>query len=92
MCRGVRYIEVRFAPQLFVTTQLGVREIVRRATGLSAGAKAHNATRGVKSGEDVPFHFDHPVRDAALQGLFLISQTSFGSWNMRQRMNFGAAS
>lgn len=55
---GVRYIEVRFAPQLHVTAETGVRDVVRAvAAGLAAGAKAHNASKAVKSGEDVPFHF-----------------------------------
>lgn len=55
---GVRYIEVRFAPQLHVTPETGVRDIVRAvAAGLAAGAKAHNNSKAVKSGEDVPFHF-----------------------------------
>jgi adenosine deaminase len=55
---GVRYIEVRFAPQLHVTSEIGVRDVVRAvAAGLAAGAKAHNATKAVKSGEDVPFHY-----------------------------------
>jgi len=55
---GVRYIEVRFAPQLHVTPSTGVRDVVRAvAAGLAAGAKAHNSSKAVKSGEDVPFHF-----------------------------------
>jgi len=55
---GVRYIEVRFAPQLHVTSSTGVRDVVRAvAAGLAAGAKAHNNSKAVKSGEDVPFHF-----------------------------------
>lgn len=55
---GVRYIEVRFAPQLHVTAQTGVRDVVRAvAAGLAAGAKAHNSSKAVKAGEDVPFHF-----------------------------------
>jgi adenosine deaminase len=55
---GVRYIEVRFAPQLHVTGENAVRDIVRAvAAGLAAGAKAHNASKAVKSGEDIPFHF-----------------------------------
>ena len=55
---GVRYIEVRFAPQLHVSADVGVREVVRAvAAGLAAGAKAHNSSKAVKSGEDVPFHF-----------------------------------
>ncbi|MDE2491263.1 MAG: adenosine deaminase family protein [Elusimicrobia bacterium] len=55
---GVRYIEVRFAPQLHVTPTVGVREIVRAVNaGLAAGAKAHDASKAVKSGADVPFHY-----------------------------------
>ena len=55
---GVRYIEVRFAPQLHVTASAGVRDVVRAvAAGLAAGAKAHNQSKAVKSGEDVPFHY-----------------------------------
>lgn len=55
---GVRYIEVRFAPQLHVTSTIGVRDVVRAVNkGLAAGAKAHNASRAVKSGEDLPFHY-----------------------------------
>ncbi len=55
---GVRYIEVRFAPQLHVTATTGVRDVVRAvAAGLAAGAKAHNNSKTVKSGEDVPFRY-----------------------------------
>ena len=55
---GVRYIEVRFAPQLHVTAGTNVRDVVRAvAAGLAAGAQAHNNSKAVKSGEDVPFHF-----------------------------------
>ncbi|HAH07908.1 MAG TPA: adenosine deaminase family protein [Elusimicrobia bacterium] len=55
---GVRYIEVRFAPQLHVTPATSVRDVVRAvAQGLSAGAKAHNATRSVRIGKDIPFRF-----------------------------------
>ncbi len=55
---GVRYIEVRFAPQLHVTATTGVRDVVRAvAAGLAAGAKAHNAKKAVKNGDDLPFHY-----------------------------------
>src|SRR5581483_9899566 len=48
---GVRYIEVRFAPQLNVTPGTSVRDVVTAvARGLEAGAKAHNATKAVRSG------------------------------------------
>jgi len=55
---GVRYIEVRFAPQLHVTPTAGVRDVVLAvARGLAEGAKAHNSSRAVKAGEDIPFHY-----------------------------------
>ena len=58
VAEGVRYIEVRFAPQLHVTATVGVRDVVRAVSaGLAAGAKAHNNSKAVKSGEDLPFHF-----------------------------------
>ncbi|MEK9146507.1 MAG: adenosine deaminase family protein, partial [Elusimicrobiota bacterium] len=42
---GVRYIEVRFAPQLHVSGKLSTTEVVRAvAKGLEAGAKAHNSS------------------------------------------------
>ncbi|MBI4422587.1 MAG: adenosine deaminase family protein [Elusimicrobia bacterium] len=58
LAEGVRYIEVRFAPQLNVTRDMSVRDVVRAvAAGLAAGAKAHNASKAVRSGADVPFHY-----------------------------------
>jgi adenosine deaminase len=58
VAEGVRYIEVRFAPQLHVTPTTSVRDVVRAvAAGLAAGAKAHNNSKAVKSGTDLPFHF-----------------------------------
>ncbi|MCX5787826.1 MAG: adenosine deaminase family protein [Elusimicrobia bacterium] len=55
---GVRYIEVRFAPQLHVSPKGGVRDVVAAVVrGMQAGAKAHNSSKAVRSGADVPFHF-----------------------------------
>ncbi|MFA5162428.1 MAG: adenosine deaminase family protein [Elusimicrobiales bacterium] len=55
---GVRYMEVRFAPQLHTAMELPVAEAVRAvARGLGAAAKAHNNSEAVKSGGDLPFHF-----------------------------------
>ncbi|MFA6029694.1 MAG: adenosine deaminase family protein [Elusimicrobiota bacterium] len=57
IAEGVRYIEVRFAPQLHVTPSTNVRDVVRAvAEGLEAAAKAHNNSKAVRSGEDLPFH------------------------------------
>ena len=58
IAEGVRYIEVRFAPQLHVTMTTTVRDIVTAVNkGLAAGAKAHNSSKKVRSGADVPFHY-----------------------------------
>ena len=55
---GVRYIEVRFAPQLHVCDRMTSTDAVRAvAQGLWAGAKAHNRRPEVRKGEDLPFHY-----------------------------------
>ena len=55
---GVRYIEVRFAPQLHVRSGMPATDAVRAvAKGLWAGAKAHNRRDAVRRGEDLPFHY-----------------------------------
>jgi len=58
IAEGVRYIEVRFAPQLHTTKELPVIDVIKAVVrGLEAGEKAHNSSEAVKKGEDVPFHF-----------------------------------
>ena len=58
LAEGVRYIEVRFAPQLHVTPTTTVRDVVAAVNkGLEAGAKTHNVSPKVRSGEDLPFHY-----------------------------------
>jgi adenosine deaminase len=58
IAEGVRYIEVRFAPQLHVGAKLSTADAVRAvARGLEAAAKAHNRSRAVREGKDLPFHF-----------------------------------
>lgn len=55
---GVRYIEVRFAPQLHVRDEMQMKDVVRAvADGLARGAKAHNSSTTVQKGEDLPFEF-----------------------------------
>ena len=56
VAEGVRYIEVRFAPQLHVTPTSTTSDVMRAvAKGLEAGAAAHNATKAVREGRDIPF-------------------------------------
>mgnify|MGYP001588092105 CR=1 FL=1 len=58
IAEGVRYIEVRFAPQLHTSADLSTSEVIRAVNrGLERAAKAHNRTADVKSGEDLPFHY-----------------------------------
>lgn len=57
IAEGVRYIEVRFAPQLQTSDKLSTADVIRSVVkGLEAAKREHNRTRAVRSGEDVPFH------------------------------------
>lgn len=58
IAEGVRYIEVRFAPQQHCSKNLQPEDAVRAAVaGLERAAKEHNNSKTVKSGKDVEFHF-----------------------------------
>ncbi|MFA6316552.1 MAG: adenosine deaminase family protein [Elusimicrobiota bacterium] len=58
MAENVRYVEVRFAPQLHVSETLSGAETVRAVDrGLAAAAKKHNSSPAVRSGKDLPFHY-----------------------------------
>lgn len=56
IAEGVRYVELRFAPQLLVHDELGMNEAVAAvAKGLSAAARQHNTSARVQEGKDLPF-------------------------------------
>ncbi len=58
LAEGVRYIEVRYAPQLHINDRLTMEEVVRSVCrGLERAQKRHNQTKAVRTGDDVPFHF-----------------------------------
>src|SRR5271170_2444943 len=58
LAEGVRYIEVRFAPQLHVNDRLNMEEVVSAVCrGLERARQSHNQSRAVVSGADVPFHY-----------------------------------
>jgi len=58
LAEGVRYIEVRFAPQLHVHDRLTMEQVLRAVSrGLERAQRAHNRSAAVRTGEDVPFHF-----------------------------------
>jgi len=68
LAEGVRYIEVRFAPQLHVHDELGLVEVVAAVQrGLERAARRFNARPEVRNGEDLPFEF----------GLILCAMRSF---------------
>src|SRR4029453_1115826 len=53
---GVRYVEIRFAPQLHVRPGLEVADVVRAVDrGLRRAAAAFNARPGVVEGSEPPF-------------------------------------
>jgi len=83
---GVRYVEVRFAPQLHVRPGLEVPAVVRAVDrGLRRAAAAFNARPEVKAGQEPPFaagillcamrfftpEFSHGFRDQKKWLLFL---------------------
>jgi adenosine deaminase len=58
LAEHVRYLEVRFAPQLHTSKGLSHRQILEAVTrGLRSAQEAHNRTDAVMKGEDLPFHF-----------------------------------
>ena len=58
LAEGVRYIEVRFAPQLHVHDKLSLEQVIRAVSrGLTRAQAAHNRSAAVRRGDDVPFHF-----------------------------------
>ncbi len=58
IAEGVRYLEVRFAPQLHANENLTAQEAVRAVVrGLERAKKEHNTSPAVKKGEDLEFYF-----------------------------------
>ena len=58
VAEGVRYMEVRFAPQLHANDQLTAEEAIRAVVrGLEKAKQEHNTSAAVKKGTDLEFHF-----------------------------------
>jgi adenosine deaminase len=58
LAEGVRYIEVRFAPQLHVHDKLTLEQVLGAVSrGLERARRFHNSSLAVRRGDDVPFHF-----------------------------------
>ncbi len=58
IAENVRYIEVRYAPQLHVRPGFTVQEVIESVNrGLERAQKEHNVSVAVKQGGDIPFHY-----------------------------------
>lgn len=58
IAENVRYIEVRYAPQLHVRPGFTVEEVIECVNrGLERAQKEHNASAAVRQGGDIPFHY-----------------------------------
>ncbi|MDF3131242.1 adenosine deaminase family protein [Kiritimatiellaeota bacterium B1221] len=58
LAENVRYLEVRFAPQLHTSQGLSLAQILRAVSrGLQSAQDQHNSSAEVQNGEDLPFHF-----------------------------------
>jgi adenosine deaminase len=58
IAEGVRYIEVRFAPQLHISDALSGKDVMRAVCeGLGRAKKEPNRSESVVSGGDLPFEF-----------------------------------
>ena len=58
LAEGVRYIEVRYAPQLHIHDRLTLAETVRAVDrGFRRAQRRHNQSPAVRQERDVPFHF-----------------------------------
>ena len=57
IAENVRYLEVRFAPQLHIRHDFPAEKVVSAVhRGLARAASEHNSSAAVKSGGDLPFH------------------------------------
>jgi len=58
LAEGVRYIEVRFAPQLHQHKHLGITNVLMAVNrGLQEAKEEHNQSETVISGQDIPFEY-----------------------------------
>ena len=58
IAENVRYIEVRYAPQLHIRPGFTMEEVVESVNrGLERAQKEHNGSAAVRQGGDIPFHY-----------------------------------
>ncbi len=58
LAEGVRYLEVRFAPQLHAVKHMSVEQVLAAVCrGMDRAKRRHNEHPAVRSGEDIPFDY-----------------------------------
>ena len=58
IAENVRYVEVRYAPQLHIRPGFTMNEVVESVNrGLERAQKEHNGSAAVQHGGDIPFHY-----------------------------------
>jgi len=58
IAENVRYVEVRYAPQLHVRPGFSVEEVIECVNrGLARAQKEHNNSPAVRQGGEIPFHY-----------------------------------
>lgn len=58
LAEGVRYIEIRLAPQLLMHEKMSAEAVIRAvADGVRKAQQRHDQTEAVKKGRDLPFEF-----------------------------------
>ena len=69
---GVRYIEVRFAPQLHINDIMNMETVLKSVNnGLEKAQKRFNGKKAVSSGKEPPFHY----------GIIVCAMRNFGPWS-----------
>jgi len=58
LAENVRYIEVRFAPQLHTSDKLSMKQVIQAVCkGMDRAKQEHNQSKAVRSGEDIPCYY-----------------------------------
>lgn len=58
IAENVRYIEVRYAPQLHIRPGFSMDEVIESVNrGLARAQKEHNGSKAVRQETDIPFHY-----------------------------------
>jgi adenosine deaminase len=58
LAEGVRYIEVRFAPQLHTHEKLTTKQVIQAVCkGMDRAKKEHNQSAAVRNGSDIPCYY-----------------------------------